>query len=86
MTPWLLPPAAPANKCARITFVGYLSSVYTCGGVREAARGDNNGDEDASDSAALAAAAAVDDEDVNDIISDDIPFDDIIDLSDEMNM
>jgi hypothetical protein len=29
---------------------------------------------------------AVDDEDVNDIISDDIPFDDIIDLSDDMNM
>jgi hypothetical protein len=29
---------------------------------------------------------AVDDEDINDIISDDTPFDDIIDLSDEMNM
>jgi len=28
----------------------------------------------------------VDDEDINDIISDDIPFDDIIDLSDDMNM
>jgi hypothetical protein len=27
-----------------------------------------------------------DDEDINDIVSDDIPFDDIIDLSDEMNM
>ena len=27
-----------------------------------------------------------DDEDVNDIISDDDPFDDIIDLSDDMNM
>jgi len=29
---------------------------------------------------------SVDDEDINDIISDDTPFDDIIDLSDEMNM
>lgn len=27
-----------------------------------------------------------DDEDINDIISDDDPFDDIIDLSDDMNM
>ena len=34
---------------------------WILGGVREVARGDNNGDEDASDSAALAAAAAVDD-------------------------
>ena len=34
------------------------SYVYSCGGVRVAARGDNDGDEDASASAALAAAAA----------------------------